>query len=327
MVFFSFTSPIVIYSQSESLSKMNPSQLLKLLVTNRELIQRNNIHAAETLLELNKECAGSTNEEIILQLQLNNSLAELNFHSHYDNAIQNSLLVINKFKDSHYPIILGWHYWLVGHCYAFKGNYNLAEENLLKAMKLIAGITPIPVSLKSDILVSLAMNEEFQEKGPEKSIQYLEEVLDLVKNEINSIRKANCLMALGNVYLNAERNEEALDYYFAAAVTFEHYFDLSNMACAYSNIGTAYIKLKNYKEAEKFLEKSLELRIKAGSPDHLSISYYNLALLYKDIKKFDSAQDMLRKSKEILLRTGSRPYLELTEAMIEEVALAKSATA
>lgn len=301
---------------------MNKAQILKLLATNRELILQNNFHAAESLTELNKDCAGTTDEEIILNLELNNSLAELHFHSRYDKVIQNSLTIINKFKHSPLHLLLSSHYWLVGNCYALKGSFELAQENLFKAMKLANRVTPVPVGLKADIYLALTMNEQLNDKGPEKSIEYLEESLAMMKDDSTiTIRKANTLMRLGNVYLNAGRNEEALEHYFSAASTFEHHFDLPNMACAYSNIGTVYINQKNYGEAKKHLEKSLELRVKVGSPDHLSISYYNLAIVYRDTKNYDAAKDMLQRSKDILIRTGAKPYLELTENMLEEVTL------
>ena len=300
---------------------MKSVQLLKLLLTNRELILRNNGHAAETLLELNEDCKDITNEEIILNLEFNNSLAELFFHSRYDNAIANSLKSIGKFKHSLHHHVLAEHYWLVGHCYAHKGDYESSKENLLIALNITEQINPVPIKLKSDILLSLAMNEELHEKGPEKSIQYLEEAINLMDDEANSVRKANCLMGLGNVYVNIDRDEEALQHYLLAALTFEHHLDLQNMASAYSKIGTAYIKLKNYEKAEDFLEKSLELRIKAGSPDDLSISYYNLAIVYRDTKKFDRAEELLHKSREILTRTGSKPFFMQTEEMLKEVAL------
>ena len=302
---------------------MNSKQLLKILAENRTLIQQIHYNAYEHLQMLNKSYAHLHDEEVILSMELSNSIAEIQFHSRYEKAIENSLRVIDRYGNSIYSNYIISHYLVLGRCYANTGEFHKAEEYLLTALKRITSDEPILIGLKSDILHSLVMNEQIAERGPEKSIQYLTEALDLLKDE-NSNRKANCLMGLGNVYINADMIEEALENYNKAAVTYEHQFDLANMGNVYCNIGTCYLKMEDFPQAERYLEKSLELRIKVGSPEHLSISYYNLALVYKAQNNLDRAEELLLKCKDILVRTDSKPFIKDTEQQLAEIALLKN---
>ncbi len=302
---------------------MNSKQLLKILSENRTLIQQNHYNAYEHLQMLNKSYAHLHDEEVILNMELSNSIAEVQFHSHYEKAIENSLRIINKYDNSIFSNYIINHYLVLGRCYANTGEFQKAEGYLLTALKRITSDEPVFIGLKTDILHTLVMNEQIAERGPEKSIQYLNEALDLLKEE-NSNRKANCLMGLGNVYINADMLEQALEYYNKAAVTYEYQFDLSNMGNVYSNIGTCYLKMDDYSQAEKYLEKSLELRIKVGSPEHLSISYYNLALVCKAQNNLDRAEELLLKCKDILVRTDSKPFIKDTEERLAEIAQLKT---
>ncbi len=259
---------------------MNTPQLLKLLYTNRELIQRNNIHALEHLHMLQNDYANSTDEEIVLHLELNSSLAEFHFHSNNNFVIENSSKVISKFKDTEHQNILARHHWLVGHCHANKGDYEIAKEQLQLALQALTPDKPDLATIKADTLISLAMNEELAERDHQKAIEYLEQAITLLDDKAHLIYRASCLMGLGNVYINIDNIKEALRYYKLAVDIYEERFDLANMASGYSNLGTCYINLKDYALAEYYLEKSLDMRLKFGTPEHIGTSYYNLSLVY-----------------------------------------------
>lgn len=297
---------------------MTNNQLLKLLATNRELIQRNNNHAIEHLQMLKADYGHITDCEVALNIELNNSLVEIHFHSNHESAIENSLRAIEKYKDCEFRNLIARHYWLIGQCCANQGQYAKADEYLFLSLKTIVpneGYIP----LKTDVLVTLAMNEEFRNKGAGSSLKYLEEAILLLDHEAYAIRKAGCQMGMGNVYINMGRQEEALMNYHAAAEIYERFFDLANMASVYCNIGTCYMHTKDYTRAEQFLQKSVELRTKFGSPDHLAISYFNLAVVYKETERYQQAFEFLTQSKEILTRTGNQHYLEGAEALLEQI--------
>lgn len=108
-------------------------------------------------------------------------------------------------------------------------------------------------------------------------------------------------------------------YYKLAVDIYEERFDLANMASGYSNLGTCYINLKDYVLAEYYLEKSLNMRLKFGTPEHIGTSYYNLSLVYKETKRKKLAYEMLMKSKEIILRTDNNHFLVDIEEMLNEL--------
>ncbi len=302
---------------------MTNKQLLKHLLENRELLHRNHEHAYEHLQMLRKDYAHIKEEEVVLNMELNHNIAEMQFNSEYEKVIKNTLQVLQKYEHSVYKAPIIRHYILLGRCYANTGEFEKAEAILLRASEKISPDEPEFIGWKADIFHVLTMNEQIAERGPDKSIQYLTEAIALLKDD-TSPRKANYLMGLGNVYINADMIDLALENYQAAANTFEQYFDLSNMGNVYSNIGTCYLKMDNYEQAEMYLEKSLDLRMKVGSPEHLSISYYNLALVCKAERKLDRAEELLLKCKDILIHTDSKPFLQDTEDQLNEVALLKS---
>lgn len=300
---------------------MNTTQLLKLLVTNRELIVRNNAHAEEHLHMLAEDFAHIKDEEVLLALELNRSLAEKHLHSNYKKAIEISLKAIDTFKGSPHTFFIARHYWVVGHSYIQLGQHDEAEVNLNKSLQTVMDDEDSMTTIKTDALIALAMNEEFRNgfSGSPKAAEYIKQGLELLKDERFAIRRAGCLMGLGNVVINAGNNEEALQIYMQAAEIYEGVFDLVNMAAVYSNIGTCYIQRHQFDKAEEYLTKSLDLRVKLGAPDETSISYYNLAVVYKETNRLADARDLLLKSKEILLKTGNKPHLKKTNAQLKEV--------
>lgn len=306
---------------------MNTEQLLQQISTNRDLIASNNEQALEHLQMLKKNYIHLANEEVHLSIELNFSLAELHFKSNYEAAIENSLSVIDKFRDSGHNILLARHLKTIGHCFAHIGEFDLAEKNLLEALSIITPAESDYAATRSDILHTLAMTEDIKDESPEKAIAYLTEAIDLLNDERYAIMRANCFMGLGNIYNNAEKIEDALKNYRAAVDTFEQQYMLRNMASAYSNIGNCYTKLKEYDKAEEYQLRALDLRMKSGSPDDISISYFNLACIYRGKNDFAKTEESLEKSKVILEQIGNVPFLKLINEMSDDLERTKKEVA
>jgi len=296
---------------------MNTSQLLNLLYTNRELIQRNNLHAVEHLQMLQKDYTHVADEEVVLNIELNKSLAEWHFYSRHNSAIENSLRIVAKYSTTKYQNMLARHYWLIGFCYGNKGEYESAKKYLLLALLHVTPNEQGFVTIKSDVLTALAMNEEIISGDHQRAIEYLEQALPILKDTGYDIYLANTLMGLGNVHINTENISEALKYYQQALEIYERHFDLANMASAYSNIGTCYIESEEYAQAEKYLEKSLEMRMKFGTPQQLCISYYNLAIVYKNTNQKQRAYETILKCKEILEKADNEHFLVEAEDLLK----------
>jgi tetratricopeptide (TPR) repeat protein len=305
---------------------MNTKQLLKLIAENRDLVQRSNAHAYEHLQLLNKEYTHLWNEEVILSIELNNSIAEAQFNSDHDKAIANSLRVLAKYDRSAHQLLVIRHYLVLGRCYANTGEFEKAEQYLFAGLEKIKSNQPEYIALKIDMLHILTMNEQIAGRGPVKSVEYLIEALNLV-GEKDTKRRANCLMALGNVYVNADIIDQALINYLAAVPAFEENYDLAGMANVYCNIGTCYLKREDFPEAISYMQKALKLRIKVGSPEALSISYYNLGLVYKGKRELDRAEELFLKCKDILVRTNNKPFLKDTEDELRAIEVLRSKSA
>ena len=100
------------------------------------------MHAYEHLLMLNSDYGNFGGEEVELNLELNNSIAEMQFNSQFDIAIKNSLKILRKYKNSVYKIPVVNHYILLGRCYTNTGKFEKAEQSLLYAACLIAPEDP-----------------------------------------------------------------------------------------------------------------------------------------------------------------------------------------
>lgn len=288
--------------------------------SNRELIQRNTIDAVEDLRQLKQEYGHINNDEVQLNLELNQAMSEISFHSRYDRAASHCLTVVEKFKDTAHKNALARHYWLLGQCYTFSGQYEKANKALNYSLELANKNQADGTLLQADVLHILAINSEMQNEGSEESLNYLQQCLQLITDPGHVIRKANALMGIGNVLVNMRRAEEALPYFTEAAETYEQHYDLPNMAAVYSNMGTSYLLLNNWGKAEEFLLKSLDLRKKFGTPADLSISYYNLGIVYRDQGKLKEAYAALNKSREISLGCSTPRDMELTMQALSQVA-------
>lgn len=292
---------------------MNKEQLLKQLRTNHELIGRNNEHAYDHLMMLKSDYAHLVDEEVELFMELNTSLAMKYFRADYAGALNNSLALISRYGQTAYRYLLAQHQRLAGHVYVERAEYELAEQYLFMALENVHTNEPDYESLRAMILHTLAMMHEYKGDGPEKPIAYLTEAIAVLSDEMHGVRRATCMMGLGNIHNEAGQVEEALKYYHQAAEMYEHRYLLADMAAAYSNIGNCYTKLLDFDRAENYLNKSLELRLKAGSPSGISISYYNLGILYKEQGELEKAGELFLKTRQQAERAGNKQFLEMID--------------
>lgn len=298
---------------------MNTSQILDLLKTNREYLQRNSDFALNDLHDLCLRYANHTDEEVQLSLAFNQSLAQIHFYSQYAKAIENSLQIIEKFKDSKNLSLLERHHWVTGHAYAHIGEHTQAENYLLRALQLLESFSPVPYAQKTNVLYSLAINNHYGGGNAKISIEYLQQILEMPETATVPSRKASSLNGIGNFCMQADNYDEARSYFLSALKIYEEDYDLLNMAACYSNLGGCYLKMVNLEMAETNLNKALDLRIKVGTPEHLAISYFNMAELNKLKKQYSLALDHLNKSRAILLRLDNHASIKQADELLNEI--------
>lgn len=295
---------------------MNTQQLIQQLRVNYDLIGDANKHAYEHLLMLKSDYTHLLNEEAELFIELSTSMAELQFNSNYRGALQNSQAALAKYPESRHKNLVALHLKMIGHSYIHLGEHELAEKYLLQALDNVLPGNDDYIANRSYILYNLAMNLEVKEAEPERAIQYLSQAIELLKSDPNSkqsLRLANCLLGIGNIYNNLEDVQQALKFYFEALAIFEQGYHLSNIASGYGNIGNCYIKLKDFEQAEKYLQRALDLRLKFSTPNEISISYYNLAILYKETGDLNRAEELLVLTQKRVQDAGNKPLMDMIE--------------
>lgn len=295
---------------------MNAEQLITQIRDNRQLLESGNIHAVEHFYMLSSSYPHLLNEEVTLNIELSKSYLAFSINSDYRKSIDISLAVLDTYKETKHTNLLSRHMRVIGNSYAYLGEYDLAERYLLEAIDTLVPGDELYRIAKSHLLFNLAKVYEYNDKGHEKAIDYLNQSLAMLTDDSDSPRRAMCYMGLGNIYNNLNNLPEALDKYNHACHIFEARYDLSNMANAYCNIGNCYLKLEDFDRASEFQAKALQLRIKSGSPHELALSYYNLGVLYTAMRQLVPANDMLAKALHIVEELGDKPFLvQINEEM------------
>jgi serine phosphatase RsbU (regulator of sigma subunit) len=104
---------------------------------------------------------------------------------------------------------------------------------------------------------------------------------------------------LGTVYYIDGDNEKAI-YYFKSTIEYLKEDDYNSKAQVYHNIGTAYIDLKNYKEALIALRISYKNRLKQGKEELLTLTYNQISVAHREMGDIDSANFYVSKSLSIV---------------------------
>lgn len=148
--------------------------------------------------------------------------------------------------------------------------------------------------------------------------EHLQQALNLLNNE-DDIRRANCLMGLGNYYNNIEQPGQALKHFHEAVATYEKQYLIQHLSNTYSNMGICYLQLQDLSEANNYMQKALDLRLKAGSPDMLAISYSNFGMLYKATEEYDKAEENLMLSQKIAEEIGFKQLIDKNDNLLNEI--------
>ena len=93
----------------------------------------------------------------------------------------------------------------------------------------------------------------------------------------------------GNTTLVGEKSHQALDYYFKALKYTEALGNEYLQAYALGNIGEIYVTLKQFKEAEEYLNKSFEIATKINSIEVITDAHHRFHDLYKKLNQSDKA--------------------------------------
>ena len=266
--------------------------LLDILALNREGLMKSNSTALGILSIIRKNYHDLYDEECILSLSLNESIARMIYHADYDRSIAISRAILERFPDTEYAYYVCRHLAVIGRCQALSGSAVEAAHTLARAYDMIeSGMIRSDdiLRLSADILHDRAMNNMMSGGTPDIAVQYLEQALTIIEHTDYQMCKGVSLMGLGNIRYSEGKVHDALDYYLKAEQIFDEESNFSNWASISSNIGLCHMNLGYFQMAEKYLTRSLSLRRKIGNSDEISISFFNLSLLYEMKGNLDKA--------------------------------------
>ncbi|MCW3125633.1 MAG: hypothetical protein JWO03_1291 [Bacteroidetes bacterium] len=303
---------------------MDPSQICDMITTNREYIKLKSNIALQNLAMLHRSFDHVEDDACILGLMLNDSMAALIFSADYAGSIAISQRAIDRFQDTREKYLIANHESVLGRCYTFTLKYAEGRDYLLMAEANALGLelTDEVRALLGDILHDLAMNNHHAGGDTEESISYLDRALAVLEPTSMRTRKGVCLMGKGNVRFNGQRIEEALVFYKEAEAFFEGTESMSNLSAILCNIGMSYTNLGRLDEAEPYLMRALELRIRLGSYWEIANSYYNISDYYRARNEIDRAYDQMLQARDYALVSQTRGLKLLILGELETMALA-----
>lgn len=133
------------------------------------------------------------------------------------------------------------------------------------------------------------------------SMQYFQNAYQIGKNLNSDMVVTNTLSAIGTNYKNRGNIAAALKCYDTVKLIYEKNGQNSAdiMASLYINYGEAYREAKDFNNAKKAFEKSIEYATGAGLTDIVMSNYKNLALLYGANKDYAKQVYYLQKHYDI----------------------------
>lgn len=167
--------------------------------------------------------------------------------------------------------------------------YDIAIENFTKSLR-------ISKKLKDDRNISLALNNlgyVYQKQGNLiKSEKYHQKSLDL-RIKINDIK--GIAMSNNNLGMLAKDNLDydiALDFFNVSLKIYRDNNSLKGVGTALSNMGETFILKGNYAEAEKCMQKSLDIAEELGYPLDIQIAAEILTEVNKEKGDWKKALEM-----------------------------------
>ncbi len=152
-------------------------------------------------------------------------------------------------------------------------------------------------------------------KDYDKALSYFEIALQLDREVGSDWGVAYDLESIGKVENLKGDYQEALKYHLQALEIREQLNQRRELSMSYFEIGQSYFYLKNFKEAERFLEKSTANALFLGDKEKLRDNYTIFSKLYKETGAYERALDYTLK----LGNVKDSLYNEAKSQQIEEL--------
>jgi signal transduction histidine kinase/CheY-like chemotaxis protein/Tfp pilus assembly protein PilF len=151
------------------------------------------------------------------------------------------------------------------------------------------------------------------------AVEYYLQSLQIWDKYHEEIEKASVFDNIGNVYNDQEEYDLALENYFKARkIQKKLLCSGHDQSMTLSNIGTAYLGKKNYREALKYFLESLTL-LTVDEKESRAVSLSNIGLAYIELRQPDSARAYLGHALSIQKETEDKDGMVHTLLGLAEV--------
>jgi hypothetical protein len=214
-------------------------------------------------------------------------------YQNIDSALKESNDLINQVNNPIDTIVYSRMLMINGHILVDKGNYNAANLQYLKVLRLREKLAD--KSWVASAYHSLA-NINYYLKDNEKAIYNTKRAIrayKVKKEDFNYV--ADCYNLLGVIFSGEEELDSAI-YYYKMGINFLDKNDQSqplDYAYLNNNLGKDLIKGGNFKAGISYLRNNISLHIDANDQTNLIWVYTQLISAYLRLEELDSAQQYL----------------------------------
>ena len=194
---------------------------------------------------------------------------------------------------------IAYSYLWIGRVYYYKDEYELAENNLNKAMHLFEdlndyyGMAYVYFAFAS---ISDLMGDYVN------AMEQNQKVIEYAKLANNEKLMAIGIFGIGATHLDRNEINEGLAYFSEALAIRKNLGDSAGIANIYNLMASAYEKQQVYDSALLYFKKGLAIRESLGDIRAIANSTYPQGILYIELGKYDKAIANLERAKSIYIQ-------------------------
>jgi len=168
------------------------------------------------------------------------------------------------------------------------------------------------------ILWNKGLCEHAVYKNPEGGIKILWEAIELThtNNKVWTERENEILIAIGSIYSEEGRIEEATDIFLTALENLEQLVFISDntiLPRLYYNLAKVYGKIENYDESNYYCQKGIKHCLSKDNLYPLGELHYQVCFNYEKQNKFEEALSYLNKAVIIFELIDDKNYVTILE--------------
>ena len=174
----------------------------------------------------------------------------------------------------------------LGQAYSNLSDFKLSIKELKIAEKL--------ANNKSDLLAIYSyMGLNYERLGDSNNaLLYYDKQLKMARDLNNKEEESKALNNIAGIYNNQGNYNKAIDYYNKSLQLTSK---PSTIATIYTNIASVYSAKGHNNKAVEYYKKAIEFNQKAGDDHKLAMIMISLGYIYTDLKNFQEAQNYLQK--------------------------------